>query len=140
MRPSRLRRVLGDFARREDGGVLVESILWLPLFLSLFVMIADSSTMFLNQARIKKIMQDGARDMAVGDLPECADLVDFLQTHVRKIAPSATATCDENYMNQPTLSIARVQANSDELDLTGASGFFGGITVGLSMVYHLEVG
>ena len=50
------------------------------------------------------------------------------------------AGCSGDYLNQPTVSIATLTLDSGELDLTGATGFFGGMTVNLSMVYHLEVG
>jgi Flp pilus assembly protein TadG len=131
---------LRGFRDEEDGWALVETILWFPLFFSLFLMIADASVLFMNQARIKKIMQDGSRQLAVGTLGECSDLEDWLRTNVRVIAPNAQANCTEKYNGQATVALARVTLTSNDIDLLGATTFFGGMTVNLSMIYHLEVG
>lgn len=137
MKPRILTRACRRFRREEDGGVMIEAILWFPVFFSLFVMVADASVIFLNQARIKKIMQDGSRAMAVGTYEECADLTAFLNTEIRRIAPNAwVADCSED----ATESLVLVSAPSGDLGLTGSSGLFGGFTVSLRMIYHLEVG
>lgn len=96
--------------------------------------------MFMNHARVKKVLQEGSREMAIGQLDECADLVTWLEANVRSFAPSATATCAEDYLGQPAVSLATVSVVSDEIDLTGVTGLFGGISFRISMVYNLEVG
>lgn len=138
--PPAMSRILRRFAKCEDGGVLVENIIWIPVFLSLFAMIADASIMFMNHARVKKVLQEGSREMAIGQLEECSDLVTWLEANVRPFAPSATATCAENYLGKAAVSLATVTVRSDEIDLTGTAGYFGGINFRISMVYNLEIG
>lgn len=124
------------FGRDEDGSVMIESILWFPLFFSLFVMIADLSVLFMNQARIKKIMQDGQRQMAIGVIDDCVDLQTWLSTELTAFSPTAQVTCSETL----TISNARVTAPASELALTGASGLFKALSIDVRMVYHQEVG
>jgi Flp pilus assembly protein TadG len=136
MRRLKINSRISRFGRDEDGSVLVESILWFPIFFSLFVMIADLSVLFMNQARIKKIMQDGQRQMAVGVIDDCVDLQSWLTTELSSFVPSAQIACSET----ATISNARVTAAARDLALTGASGLFGQLNVDVRMVYHQEVG
>lgn len=136
MRRLKINSRISRFGRDEDGSVLVESILWFPIFFSLFVMIADLSVLFMNQARIKKIMQDGQRQMAVGVIDDCVDLQTWLSTELSTFAPTAQVACTET----TSLSSARVTAAASELALTGASGLFGKLNVDVRMVYYQEVG
>lgn len=131
-----IRQWLSRFGRDEDGGVMIEAILWLPVFLSIFVIIADASVLFMNQARIKRIMQDGNRQMATGVIGDCDEMRTWLETNVRTLAPTATAACDEDV----NVSTTTVSASAEELDLTGVTGLFGAMTINVSVVYHLEVG
>ena len=124
------------FGRDEDGSVMIETILWFPLFFSLFVLIADLSVLFMNQARIKKIMQDGQRQMAIGVIDDCTELQSWLSTELTPFAPTAQVTCSETL----TISNARETASASELALTGASGLFKSLNVDVRMVYHQEVG
>ncbi len=132
----RIKSRFNRFGRDEDGAVLIESILWFPIFFALFVMIADLSVLFMNQARIKKVMQDGQRQMAVGVIDDCADLQTWLSTQLSTFAPSAQIACSES----ATVSNARVSAAAGDLALTGASGLFGKLNVDVRMIYHQEVG
>jgi Flp pilus assembly protein TadG len=129
-------RRLHRFRRKETGGVLIEGVLWLPLMFWLFVLAADLSVLFMNQARIKSMMQEAGRRMAVGSLEECADLEEWLNGQVQLISPTAVSECDETQ----TVSRIRVSAPAGELDLTGSTGLFGGITVNVQVLYHQEVG
>lgn len=133
---SRLKR-LRRFRMEENGGVLIEGVLWLPVMFWLFVLAADVSVLFMNQARIKSVMQEAGRQMAVGSIEECTDLTVWLEGQVRLISPTAwVSDCQET----ETVSRIRVSAPSGELDLSGSTGLFGGMTVNVQVLYHQEVG
>ena len=127
---------LQRFQTEEDGGTTIEAVLWIPLFLLLFVILADASLLFMNQARIKRIMQDGNRQMAVGTIEDCDAMTIWLENNVRPLAPTATAICTED----AAFSTTTISASAEELDLTGVTGLFGAMTINVSVVYHLEVG
>ena len=66
MQIGRIRRYLLTFGRSQDGAATVEAVLWTPVFLLLFGMVADTSIVFGRQAEILRIIQDSNRSLAVG--------------------------------------------------------------------------
>ena len=66
MQIGRIRRYLLTFGRTQDGAATVEAVLWTPVFLLLFGMVADTSIVFGRQAEILRIIQDSNRSLAVG--------------------------------------------------------------------------
>ena len=66
MHIGRIRRYLLTFGRSQDGSATVEAVLWTPVFLLLFGMVADTSIVFGRQAEILRIIQDSNRSLAVG--------------------------------------------------------------------------
>ena len=62
----RVRRSLLSFGRLQDGASTIEAVLWTPIFLILFGMVTDTSTVFGRQAEILRIIQDSNRSLAVG--------------------------------------------------------------------------
>lgn len=62
----RVRRSLLSFGRSQDGAATLEAVLWTPVFLILFGMVTDTSTVFGRQAEILRIIQDSNRSLAVG--------------------------------------------------------------------------
>ena len=62
----RVRRSLLSFGRLQDGAATIEAVLWTPIFLILFGMVTDTSTVFGRQAEILRIIQDSNRSLAVG--------------------------------------------------------------------------
>ena len=49
------------FLRDEAGGATVEACLWIPFFLSFFVLILDAAFIFLQETDAQRIVQDGNR-------------------------------------------------------------------------------
>jgi len=135
-----IERATGRFRREEEGGVLIEAVLWFPVMFALFVMAADASVMFMNQARIKSVMQEGGRRMAIGELQECAALTEWLEANIRQIAPTAWVDDCRKDPASATVSVVEVNAPSAELLLTGGTGLLAGITVNVRVLYHQEVG
>ncbi len=50
-----------QFRSSESGAITVESVLWLPIYLIFFALIADVSMMFHSQAKAMRIIQDANR-------------------------------------------------------------------------------
>ena len=124
------------FGRDENGGATIEAVLWLPLMLSFFVMLLDAAMIFTNHSRAVRIVQDANRAYAVGAFTDCTAAASWVQDRVRTIAPTATAACDRS----AGVSTLDVSMPSRELDLSGATGVFGGLTVVARSQHFIEIG
>lgn len=127
---SSLRRKAAD----EDGSATIEAVLWLPFFIMLFIMIADAAMIFANQSRVHRMVQDGNRNYVVGAITNCAALETWLENVTQQLAPSASATCSVS----SNIVTSTVSIPSGELDLSGATGVFGGLTIQVQAQHLLE--
>lgn len=81
-----------DFVRREDGTATVESVIWLPIFFVILVMIADASLLFNSQARMLRMVQDANRAYSTGQLDQPADVENFLVAQMFPMSEHVRAT------------------------------------------------
>ena len=79
----RVRRSLLSFGRLQDGAATIEAVLWTPVFLILFGMVTDTSTVFGRQAEILRIIQDSNRSLAVGAFQSVQQAEDYV---IKKVA------------------------------------------------------
>lgn len=73
---------LTRFRRGEDGAATMEMVMWTPIFLVIFGMIADTSIVFGRQAEILRIIQDTNRSLAVGRFLEMEDAEAYIAERV----------------------------------------------------------
>ncbi|WP_227258014.1 TadE/TadG family type IV pilus assembly protein [Kangsaoukella pontilimi] len=66
---------LARFRSDERGAITVESVLWMPIYMLFFALIADVSMMFHSQAKVTRIVQDANR-LASFQILEDADAVE----------------------------------------------------------------
>ena len=78
----RVRRSLSSFGRLQDGASTIEAVLWTPIFLILFGMVTDTSTVFGRQAEILRIIQDSNRSLAVGAFQTVQQAEDYVTAKV----------------------------------------------------------
>lgn len=71
------------FRKGDDGSATIEAVLWLPLFVTFFVMIADVSFVFHRQTQILSVVQDGNRALSVGRLAGVQELDNYLVGRLR---------------------------------------------------------
>jgi Flp pilus assembly protein TadG len=76
----------------ESGTATVESLLWMPLFFFLFVLITDASFIFYGKAQALRIIQDGNRAYSVNRFDDDAEASAYIQTRLRTLSPNATAS------------------------------------------------
>ena len=124
------------FRKDEEGGMTLEAVLWVPVILSFTVWTADASVMFMNKARVEKIVLDGQRSLAVGRFADCAELESWVETQTRTIAETATATCVPGKRQARTT----VSLSAAEMDLTGSSGFMGDMQLAVQTFQTSERG
>ena len=63
-------RWLKNFKDDESGSATIESLLWVPLFVYLLVLITDVSLAFYGKAQALRILQDGNRALSVRRLDD----------------------------------------------------------------------
>lgn len=88
---SPLKRASVRFAQSQDGVLSVESVLWIPIYLLFFVVIADVSAMFSGQAKAVRIAYDGNRLASLGDLTTPQEVEAAVLARVHAFSPGATA-------------------------------------------------
>lgn len=84
---SRWRRFLRD----DRGSFTIEALFWLPIFVVVLCMIADTAMIFAKQAQVMRVVQDANRFYAVGRFADAAATQSYILTLVRPMSPGATA-------------------------------------------------
>jgi Flp pilus assembly protein TadG len=78
------------FTRCQSGALTVEAVLWVPVYLFLFVFIADVSLIFHGQAKATRIAYDGNRMASVGSFETETETSDAIRGRVHVFSPQAT--------------------------------------------------
>ena len=56
------------FVRSERGSSSVEAAIWMPIYMGLILVIANTSLVFYGQSQAMRVVQDGNRALSVGRL------------------------------------------------------------------------
>ena len=128
----RLRKQIQDLLRDESGTATIESVLWLPVFIAFFCMIADASFIFFGQNRAYRIVQDANRNMSIGRLADAAEVEAYVTASLADFAPNSTVQTIINSNSGIVTTIVSLQ--SSDLVATGLITAFleSTITVGSS--------
>lgn len=109
------RRILASItALRNDtrGGISVEFVLWVPVFLGVLLTLADVSMIYLRQSSMMNVSQDTARIVSRHALdPDAA--VDYARTEamIGSYAPEVSVEVDEG---EATVTVT-ISARATEL-------------------------
>lgn len=131
------RTPLRAFLRREDGGATIEACIWLPFFFTFFILILDATFIFLRQSDAQRIVQDGTRQFVSGAIDTRAELETWLEDTMASVSPNADATTI--YDAGTGMLTARVEYPAEDTDLTGATGWLGGLTMRVQSIQLTEL-
>ncbi len=81
----------GRFLRDDKGSFTVEAVIWLPVFILVLCMIADTSLIFAKQSRVMRVVQDANRFYAVGKFADNTATQNYILGLVRPVSPNVTA-------------------------------------------------
>ncbi|MBT8415129.1 MAG: pilus assembly protein [Boseongicola sp.] len=81
---------IARFTRCQSGALTVEAVLWVPVYLFLFVFIADVSLIFHGQAKATRIAYDGNRMASVGSFETASETSSAIRGRVQLFSPQAT--------------------------------------------------
>jgi len=78
------------FTRSQSGALTIEAVLWIPVYLFLFVFIADVSLIFHGQAKATRIAYDGNRMASAGAFETALETKDAVLGRIQVFSPSAS--------------------------------------------------
>lgn len=133
---SRTRTALSRFRMREDGAATIEALLWIPLMLIFFSLLADATMIFSGQARALRVLQDGNRRLAVGLLDTCTEVESYVETRISPMSPGANATCTVDISTRVVSTTITMPAS--DLDISGLIGSFDNLIVTVGTQHLLE--
>jgi Flp pilus assembly protein TadG len=88
-----LSNLLTRFKEDERGVATIESLLWMPLFFYLFILITDVSFIFYGKAQGLRAVQDGNRAFATNQLDR-DEAEQRILTKLNSFAPGSTASTE----------------------------------------------
>jgi len=83
----RLRR----FSAREEGSSTIEAVLWLPVFIGAFCLMADAAFIFNGQTIAMRTVQDANRNMSIGRLVTTDEVEAEVESNLATLSPNAVA-------------------------------------------------
>ena len=137
MQIGRIRRYLLTFGRSQDGAATVEAVLWTPVFLLLFGMVADTSIVFGRQAEILRIIQDSNRSLAVGAFQSVEQAENYIIEKVQVF--SGNATVDVTMIDGNIISTS-VSVPAADLTSTGLFDAINTLTITVGASQMSELG
>lgn len=126
-------RRVGPFLRDESGSFTIETVMWLPVLVFLFCMIADASLMFGKQAQVMRVVQDANRALSVGRLQSDAEVEAYIAQQIAWMTTNAVIATDvTNGVISSTVSIP-----AGDMTATGFISAFSSLTVSVT-AQHLS--
>lgn len=113
----------------------LEAVLWMPLFLAFFVILADVALMFHGQARAQRIIHDANRNASTYYYDTRAEVENDILSRVRTFSPNARVTTDYNTAYVRSV----VQMPASDLVAVGLFTAFLNLDVPASAYHLLEV-
>ena len=112
-----------NFTEKEDGSATIEAVLWMPIFVLIFSMIADASLLFNAQANLTRLVQDANRNYSIGRLDTDIETQDYIKARLGTAATDAKTTVNTSVSNGVISTTVSVPAYH-----YAAIGFFTALT------------
>lgn len=74
---------------RDDAAVSVDAVLWMPVFIFLFALLADVSLILGDQARVLRVVQDTNRAVSIGRIRTSEDAEQYIRDQISDLSPNA---------------------------------------------------
>lgn len=81
-RPPIQNRSTARLAADGSGAATVEAVLWMPVFIALFALLADTALLFGARAQTQRVAQDANRALSVGRFMSTADTGDLVRARL----------------------------------------------------------
>ncbi len=84
-----MKQLISKFAKGQDGST-IEVVIWMPIFVLILSLIADTSMIFFGQSRVYLITQTANRAYSIGNLESTDAVSEYIVGAVEKIGGKAT--------------------------------------------------
>ena len=126
---------LKRFVQDNQGAVTVEAVVWLPIYLLFFGLIADVSMMFHGQARAQRIAYDANRQVSIGALGSESAVEQAVLARVKAFCPGAKVNTTFGASTVATT----VTMPAKDLTVIGTFATFAKLDITVSAVHLREV-
>lgn len=126
-------RKVRSFRRDDTGSATIEMVMWLPIIMFIFCLIADASLMFGKQAQVLRIVQDANRALSVGRLQSDMDAEAYIAQQIAWMTQNAIITTE---VTAGVIS-STVEIPAGDMTATGFISAFRSLTVSVS-AQHLS--
>lgn len=125
---------LATFRKDEDGSSTIEAMLWFPLFMTLFALVADASLLFFGQNRAYRVLQESNRQLSVGRLNTAEELEALILGRLADLSDQVQVIAEiDNGMVTSILSIP-----GNDLVATGVFTAFMDLNVTVTASHYIE--
>ena len=119
-------RGIRKFLRSTEGSASFEVVIWTPVFMFIFFLIADTAIIFSDQAQVLRIVQDANRAMSIGQTDETAT-ENRIKAAIASISPNAAV--DTTVDTSTGIIRTDVVMPISDLEATGMVGAFDNLSV-----------
>ena len=129
-----IRRTAHQMRRDESGALTVESVLWLPVYLLFFALIADVSLMFHSHAQATRIVHDANRLASYGEYTTPNEVKAAVKARLDAYSPNATI---QSTFGATTVATTVTMPASD-LTAVGIMGVLTNTDITVSLLHLVE--
>lgn len=87
-----MKKLLQRFRSSDEGSATIETLIWLPVFVWVLVMIINVSFILFEKNQALRIVQNANRILSTGYMLTAAETEAFITDRLADIAPNATVT------------------------------------------------
>jgi hypothetical protein len=131
----KLRATINQFHDDDEGSATIESLLWIPMFVFILVLITDVSFILFGKAQALRFVQDGNRALSVGALSSVEETEEFILGNMANF--SSSATVDTSIVDGIIISTTLVMPAVD-LMVIGTMPIFEDTLISVSANHFLE--
>lgn len=85
-----------SFVRRDDGSATIEAVIWFPVYIGIFCLMADVALIFNGQTMALRTLQDANRRISVGRMETTGEVETYIKTQLAGLSPNAVAASEIN--------------------------------------------
>lgn len=127
--------ILRRFCREDAGSGTIETVLWVPVFVLIIGLVADTSLIFGRQAEALRVVQDANRALSLGRISNVDAAEAYVLNAISEISPNATVETEI----VDGIIITRLHMPASDLSATGVFATFNSITVDITSQFMSEV-
>lgn len=76
----------------ERGSATIETVLWLPMFMFILTLLAETSIVFADQATVSRAIEDTNRQLSTGAIATADSAVAKIKSRILQISPHAVVS------------------------------------------------